>query len=100
VHFVLKEPKEVIFQRPGPIDFKLVAEMDLNMQPNPTKGAFRVVTKEHDYTLTITDMVGRVIMRKENCTHEEAIALNRDGHFLVIMTKGRYKATKKLIVQS
>lgn len=100
VHFVLKEPKEVIFQRPGPIDFKIVAEMDLNLQPNPTMGSFRVVTKEHDYTLTITDMRGRVIMKKENCTYEEAISLNRDGHFLVIMTKGRYKAAKKLIVQS
>ena len=101
VHYELKEPKEVIFQRPGPLDFQIIAEMDKKIIEQMTApGAFRVVTKEHDYTLTITDMMGRVLMKKENCTHEEAVALEKNGHFLVIIEKGRYKAAKKLIVQS
>lgn len=101
VHYTLKEPKEVIFQRPGPIDFQIMAEIDKTVIEQKTApGAFRVVTKEHDYTLTITDMMGRVLMKKENCTHEEAVALEMNGHFLVIIEKGRYKAAKKLIVQS
>ena len=100
VHYVLKEPKEVLFSRPGPIDFKIVAEQDLSKFHTESAGAFRVVTKEYDYTLTITDMMGRVIMKKENCTHEEAVSLENDGHFLIIMKKGRYTAAKKVIVKT
>jgi Secretion system C-terminal sorting domain len=95
----LKDPKEVIFQRPGSLKFDIVPEIDLNVMPNPSSGIFRVLTDQDEFNLTITDMAGRIIYKEEHCTREKQVELNRKGHFLIIVRANDQKAVKKLIIQ-
>jgi uncharacterized repeat protein (TIGR03803 family) len=76
------------------------AAINFNVYPNPSNGAFTVSTKENDYKLTITNVIGEIVYQAEIKNQKSEIDLGKQPngvYFLNIKTE-KGSCVKKLII--
>lgn len=75
--------------------------INFNIYPNPTKGTFTIVTKENDYRLIITNVLGENVYQSETKNQKFEIDLSKQpkGIYFVKIYDSKEIRTKKVIVQ-
>ncbi|UKN03149.1 T9SS type A sorting domain-containing protein [Paracrocinitomix mangrovi] len=81
------------------IDMDLIDKIEMSVYPNPTLDQFSVQTELEKYQLIISDMAGRIILDRMNCSYITPVELDQRGVFLVTVRTETQQAVKKVIIQ-
>lgn len=85
---------------PSSISQNFPIETDIAIFPNPTNGAFTIITKENEYILTVTNVLGELIYQDEIKSQKAEIDISKHSngiYFLNIKTEQGTEVQKLII---
>jgi len=72
--------------------------IDFSIFPNPAHDTIRLNVKGvNDYQITVTDMLGRIILKNEQNLNIVDLSSLASGVFLIVVSDGQKKLTKKIV---
>ncbi len=77
------------------------SETDFKIYPNPSNGTFTIDTKENDYKLFITDILGAIVYQSEikNVKSEIDLSKQPNGIYFINIKTEKGTSVQKLIIQ-
>lgn len=72
---------------------------NLSIYPNPSEGTVIIGTQEYPASVTVQNLLGQVILKKDIETYENTITLKEKGIFLVSVNNSKGTATRKIIIK-
>ncbi|HOY28354.1 MAG TPA: T9SS type A sorting domain-containing protein, partial [Flavobacteriales bacterium] len=75
------------------------AGIEASLYPNPTTGTITVELSVAKAEITVTNMLGEVVLQQRTNQERTTLQLDEPGMYMVHMTTAAGTATRKLIVQ-
>jgi hypothetical protein len=71
---------------------------EISIYPNPTSGQFAISLSVQNATITVTDLIGQLIIKKQTDQIITNLKLDKSGVYIVFITTEQGVTSQKLIV--
>ena len=82
----------------GGIDDEIAAEVPFAIHPNPTSGLFTIELPTEQAEITVTNVLGEIVLQQNATNSTMNLQLDRSGSYLVRLITEQGITTRKLVV--